>query len=171
MAGQPKPAFYVVVGLVVVGLVAYSIYRFSPKPSANPKTKEDIKPLVVGTPGAEKGPEVDPGVTQVADLTEKEYQIVPQDRLPPVKGTSAYRPLEKTNNRNCSSSCGARCRRACSLSRTQSRRRSFSATASIFSVTPRGRSCGRWRSRRPIARPGRCCASRGSRKSSTTSAT
>ena len=38
MDGQPKPAFYAVVGLVVVALIGFAIYRsdiFAPKPPGN----------------------------------------------------------------------------------------------------------------------------------------
>jgi NitT/TauT family transport system substrate-binding protein len=94
MPAQPKPAFYVVLGVVVVALIAFAVYRLSPRPAPQ-SSGPDIKPTL---PGAAKGPELDPGAGEAADLTAKEYKIVPEQRLPPVKGTSAYKKLDQTNN-------------------------------------------------------------------------
>lgn len=92
MAGQPKAPFYIVLGVVVLGLIGFAIYRsdvFAP---------EEKKP----GGGATAGSEIDPAelgmVAEAADTqsvtTVKEYSFRPAARLPEVKGTSAYRPLE-----------------------------------------------------------------------------
>jgi ABC-type nitrate/sulfonate/bicarbonate transport system substrate-binding protein len=93
MAGQPKPAFYVVLGVVVVGLIGFAIWRLSPKPTRPDRTDDIPTPNKDGLTGEKVPPNtrVDP-----ADLTEKEYEIVPEQRLIPVKGTSAYTPLKET---------------------------------------------------------------------------
>jgi ABC-type nitrate/sulfonate/bicarbonate transport system substrate-binding protein len=91
MAAQPKPAFYAVVGLVVIALVGFAIYRsdlFAPKAPKN-----------------EGGP-IDPGALAKAEdpaggsvTTTKEYNFKPAERLPEVKGISAYKPLENNTVR------------------------------------------------------------------------
>jgi NitT/TauT family transport system substrate-binding protein len=93
MAGQPKPAFYAVVGVVVVCLIAFAIWRLSPKPDKTASTGGDI---TLKSPGkkVEEGPA--PGEPAI-DLTEKTYEFVPQDRLVSVKGTSKYKALKDTN--------------------------------------------------------------------------
>jgi NitT/TauT family transport system substrate-binding protein len=81
MAGQPKPTFYVAVGVVVVALIAFAIYRsdiFAPKAKSNPKDMEihveDPKPVTT------------------KDI--KEVTYVPAQRLPEVKGTAAYKKMQ-----------------------------------------------------------------------------
>src|SRR5260370_13539168 len=91
MAGQPKPAFYVIAGVVVIGLVAFAVWRLSPKPA--PSTAPDI---AVNQPG--KKVEAGPGPGEPAiDLTEKTYEFVPQERLSAVKPGSSYKKLQDTN--------------------------------------------------------------------------
>ena len=88
MAGTPKPSFYVVLALVVAGLVAFAVFRsdlFAPKGSGG--KPQPIDPAAIGAGGAEAAD------TQ-AVTTVKEYEFVPSQTLPPVKGTSAYRALE-----------------------------------------------------------------------------
>jgi NitT/TauT family transport system substrate-binding protein len=92
--GQPKPAFYVVVGLVVIALVAFAIWRLSPKPSTTPSSAPDIKPPP--TVAEAKGPEVVPAKVDPSELTEKTYEIVPEERLIPAKGTAGYKKLADT---------------------------------------------------------------------------
>jgi len=103
MAGQPKAPFYVVLGVVVLGLVAFAIYR------ADIFAPEGQKPVAKG-PGEAAGPgqqeqggtQIDPAAlgqtAEAADATSvttvKEYSFRPAERLPPVKGTSAYKALE-----------------------------------------------------------------------------
>jgi NitT/TauT family transport system substrate-binding protein len=94
MAGQPKPAFYVIAGVVVVGLIAFAIWQLSPKPGPA-TTAPDI---AINHPGGGKKVEVGPAPGEPPiDLTEKTYEFVPQDRLAPVKGTSQYKSLQATN--------------------------------------------------------------------------
>lgn len=104
MAGQPKPAFYVAVLLVVAALIGFAMYRadiFAPR--GNPPAQEDD---IVLPPGGQGGPGTasngaagaaeapdDTGITTV-----KEYTYKPSERLPPVKGTAAYKKLDANNN-------------------------------------------------------------------------
>src|SRR5687767_3789269 len=100
MAGQPKPAFYGVVLLVVVALVAFAVYRsdiFAPradKPQDVPLTKNGDKgtavPTTDGKGGTSSGAEAP---DTVGITTVKEYQFKPSERLPPVKGTAAYKAM------------------------------------------------------------------------------
>ncbi|NUQ60846.1 MAG: OmpA family protein [Pirellulales bacterium] len=90
MAGQPKPAFYAVLGLVVLGLVAFAIYR------ADIFAPEEKSPVDEGAAKIDMGE-----LGQTAEATDtasvttvKEYAFVPGERLPEVKGVSAYEPLE-----------------------------------------------------------------------------
>ena len=89
MAGQPKAPFYVAVVLVVVGLIAFAVWRsdiFAPagKPAGGGGGGEPIT-----LPQAVENVADSEGVTTV-----KEYTFKPAERLPAVKGTSAYRPME-----------------------------------------------------------------------------
>ncbi|MGQ9649881.1 MAG: phosphate ABC transporter substrate-binding/OmpA family protein [Phycisphaerae bacterium] len=86
MAGQPKGPFYVVLGIIIVGLVAFAIYRsdlFAPK-EKTPVT--DVALL----PGGEQ---VEDASNPTGVTTVKEYTFKPVERLPQVKGTSAYKPM------------------------------------------------------------------------------
>ncbi len=95
MAGQPKAPFYVVVILVVAGLLTLAYTRFNaqqrqagdPPKSDGPKAgqpKED--PIELPQQAEAKDGE---SVTTV-----KEYTFKPAERLPAIKGVSAYRELE-----------------------------------------------------------------------------
>ncbi len=89
MSGQPKGPFYVALFLVVAGLVAFAAYRsdiFAPKGNVQ---------------GGSDGGQIDPTVLGQAEdkdsapvTTVKEYAFRPAERLPEVKGISAYKPLE-----------------------------------------------------------------------------
>jgi NitT/TauT family transport system substrate-binding protein len=90
-AGQPKPAFYAVLFLVVAGLVGFAIYRsdlFAPK--ADKKAGGDIDLSQF------EGKAEDPAGGAVT--TVKEYKFKPAERLPPVSGEQAFKPLSETNN-------------------------------------------------------------------------
>jgi ABC-type nitrate/sulfonate/bicarbonate transport system substrate-binding protein len=94
MAGQPKPAFYIIAGVVVVGLIAFAIWRLSPKPGPA-STAPDI---TLGPAGTGKKVEVGPAPGEPpVDLTEKAYEFVPEQVLKPVSGASTYKPLKDTN--------------------------------------------------------------------------
>jgi NitT/TauT family transport system substrate-binding protein len=91
MAGQPKAPFYLALFVVVLGLIGLAVYRgmdvIAPKPEGP-------------QPGAAK---VDPGQlapqAEAADATSvttvKEYTFKPEEKLPEIKGTSAYSPLKE----------------------------------------------------------------------------
>ncbi|NLE56979.1 MAG: OmpA family protein [Planctomycetes bacterium] len=86
MAGQPKGPFYAVLGIIIVGLVAFAVYR------------SDLFAPEEKTPGGDVGQL--PGGEQVEDAsnptgvtTVKEYAFKSVERLPEVKGTSAYKPM------------------------------------------------------------------------------
>jgi NitT/TauT family transport system substrate-binding protein len=96
MAGKPKPAFYVVVGLVVLGLVAFALYRMdilAPKGKGSGTggniSKEELDKLRQGG-GAGQAEAPDSN----APTTVKEYKFVAASKLPPVKGVSSYAPMK-----------------------------------------------------------------------------
>lgn len=93
MAGQPKASFYVVVALVVVGLVAFALHRadiFAPKGKPNKIAKIDPDEL---------GQKAEAPDTATPVTTVKEYAFRPTERLPEIKGTSAYTPMENNTVR------------------------------------------------------------------------
>ena len=86
MAGTPRAPFFIVVFLVVAGLVAFAFFRsdiFAPKGGGG------AAPGAGGAPAA-AGVEA-PDTASVT--TVKEYSFKPAERLPEVKGISAYKPL------------------------------------------------------------------------------
>ncbi len=93
MNGQPKPAFYAAVALVVMGLIAFAIYRsdiFAPAPKQNPDMGK-IDPNELKTIAEHP----DPGPALMA----KEYKFRPrEERLPDPPGVGAYDSLDKTGN-------------------------------------------------------------------------
>ncbi len=90
MNGQPKAPFYVALFLVVAGLLAFAAYRsdiLAPKGNIQqPPGGGAIDPNVLGQTAEDK----DSGSV----TTVKEYTFKPMERLPDVKGTSAYKPLQ-----------------------------------------------------------------------------
>src|SRR5262245_61292866 len=85
--GQPKPAFYVAVFLVVIGLVALGLWRMGkigPRSSGSGTfTSDELKQLQTGAEAPDNA-----GITTV-----KEYKYVAAQRLPEVKGISSYKPM------------------------------------------------------------------------------
>jgi NitT/TauT family transport system substrate-binding protein len=89
MAGQPKAPFFVVLGVVILGLIAFAIHRadiFAPEEKAVVKPGEQqIDPAKLGQ------------IAEASDsgsvTTVKEYSFRPAARLPEITGTSAYKPL------------------------------------------------------------------------------
>lgn len=88
MAGQPKASFYVVVAVVVVGLIAFAIHRADILAPQGKTAKIDkIDPGQLGQKA--EAPDTATPVTTV-----KEYAFRPVERLPEIKGTSGYKPME-----------------------------------------------------------------------------
>ncbi len=84
--GQPKPAFYVAVFFVVIGLVALGLWRMGkigPGSGSANITTDELK----GLKGGAEAPD-NAGITTV-----KEYNFVAAQRLPAVKGISSYKPM------------------------------------------------------------------------------
>ncbi|MFN0052437.1 MAG: phosphate ABC transporter substrate-binding/OmpA family protein [Planctomycetales bacterium] len=101
MNGQPKPAFYMAVGGVVLALIAFAVYRSdifapAPKPPAGDGGKIDPAQLGGGAPSIESNAEHPDAQPQ---LMAKEYTFRPrQERLPDPAGVGAYAPLDKNDN-------------------------------------------------------------------------
>jgi len=86
MANGPKPAFYVAVLLVVVGLVGLALWRFGAIGTGGGGgffSKDEVAQLAGGAEKADSS-----GITTV-----KEYNFVPSARLPEVKGISNFQPM------------------------------------------------------------------------------
>src|SRR6478752_879022 len=85
--GQPRPAFYVAVFLVVIGLVGVALWRYGaigPGSKAGQFTSDELKKMGKGSAEAPDSS----GITTV-----KEYKYVAAARLPEVKGISSYKPM------------------------------------------------------------------------------
>lgn len=90
MAGKPKPAFYAVAFILILGLLGLALVRFrattrsGTTSSASAFTQQELDAL------SKKKAEADDsaGIT-----TAKEYAYVPAQRLPDVKGVSTYKAL------------------------------------------------------------------------------
>jgi NitT/TauT family transport system substrate-binding protein len=81
--GNPKPAFFLAVFAVVIGLVGLGLWRFGALPGAkSAKISKDEMPTATEAPDTS-------GIT-----TSKEYKYVPAAKLPPVQGISSYKPLQ-----------------------------------------------------------------------------
>jgi NitT/TauT family transport system substrate-binding protein len=80
--GKPKPAFYLAVFAVVLGLVGLALWRFN----ALPTSISDRIPKSGSTENIEAPDSA--GITTV-----KEYNYVPAAKLPPVQGISNYKPM------------------------------------------------------------------------------
>ena len=87
--GRPKPAFFLVMFLVVAGLIYYGVSRFGGVNLPGTGGGDAISPSDLANA---KGPEApdDASLTTV-----KEYSYVASAKLPEVKGTSAYEPLSR----------------------------------------------------------------------------
>jgi NitT/TauT family transport system substrate-binding protein len=83
---QPRPAFYVAVLLVVLGLVGLALYRYGAIGSNSQGgqfSSDELKQLQKGAEAPDNS-----GITTV-----KEYNYVAATRLPEVKGISNYTPM------------------------------------------------------------------------------
>lgn len=89
-ASKPKPLFYVVAALVVIGLLAYALSQFGGGGTADQGggqfTDQELKNLQGKAEAADSS-----GITTV-----KEYSFVPSQKLPEVKGVSNYGALDET---------------------------------------------------------------------------
>ncbi|MBM3953295.1 MAG: hypothetical protein FJ309_01505 [Planctomycetes bacterium] len=105
MANEPKAPFWLAVWAVILGLVALAAWRagmFGDRPVAAPRAA----PMAGGpgpggggpAPGGGGGSSAGGPMSEAPDVavptTVKEYTFKPAERLPPVKGVSAYKPLE-----------------------------------------------------------------------------
>lgn len=83
--GNPKPAFYLAVFVVVAGLVGLGLWRFGALPGTKGGGgiigKDEISKAVESPDSA--------GIT-----TAKQYSYVPAQKLPPVQGISSYKPMQ-----------------------------------------------------------------------------
>ena len=113
MSSQPKASFWLAVWAVIFGLVAIAAWRagmLEPFGFGRPGAGGQ-RPMAAGGGaggpgaggpvggGAEGGGGGSPeGMTEAPDVavptTVKEYTFKPAEKLPPVKGVSAYKPLE-----------------------------------------------------------------------------
>ena len=108
MSSQPKSSFWLAVWAVIFGLVGLAAWRAGMleqfgvgRPGAAGQRPMagggagGVGPAGGGAEGAGGGAE---GMTEAPDVsvptTVKEYTFRPADKLPPVKGVSAYKPLE-----------------------------------------------------------------------------
>ncbi|MFM7109266.1 MAG: phosphate ABC transporter substrate-binding/OmpA family protein [Planctomycetaceae bacterium] len=94
MAGQPKAPFWLAVWAVILGLVGLAAWRGGALERFGVGRPGGPRP-VAGGGGDAAGAE---GMTEAPDgsvpTTVKEYTFKPADKLPPVKGVSAYKPLQ-----------------------------------------------------------------------------
>jgi NitT/TauT family transport system substrate-binding protein len=95
MPGKPKPAFFIVLIVIVLGLVGFALWRLdilAPKGkgdgSGGKISKEDLAKLKKAGAGAAEAPD------DKAPTTVKEYKFVSAAKLPPVEGVSKYEPLK-----------------------------------------------------------------------------
>lgn len=104
MAGQPKPAFYAALLLVVLGLVGFALYRANFFGGGNNQENHGNGEVAGG--GNKKGEDSEgPRLENTAEApdavgitTVQEYTFKPSEKLPPVKGTAAYKKLEDNDN-------------------------------------------------------------------------
>src|SRR4249919_1035857 len=84
--GTPRPAFYVAVLLMVLGLVGLALWRYGaigPKSQTGQFSADELKKMQSGAEAPDSA-----GITTV-----KEYNYVAATRLPEVKGISSYKPM------------------------------------------------------------------------------
>lgn len=88
MASKPKPMFYLAVLVVIAGLVAFALWRFGSEGGGggtSPISLTELKKAM----GSEAEAQDAAGITTV-----KEYDYVPAQKLPDVKGVSNYSEMQ-----------------------------------------------------------------------------
>lgn len=104
MAGQPRPTFFLALALVVIGLVAYGVYNLQKggEPPAGPKGGQqangknggDNQGGDEGDPGTGSGPIVGEKHDEIGPTVPTPYHANLAAKLPEVKGTAAYHPMD-----------------------------------------------------------------------------
>ncbi len=102
MAGKPRGPFFVVLAVVVIALVAFALYKAGwLAPEGQGKNVAKIDPTQLGQHAADQtgkaeqpGKKVELPDTTAPATTVKEYTFRASERLPEIKGTSAYKPME-----------------------------------------------------------------------------
>jgi NitT/TauT family transport system substrate-binding protein len=87
MSTGPKPAFFLVMALLLLGLVGYGVYRFQDRGSASDSTTIDLSDL---RPGGAEAPD-DASLTTFKEYDKIQFQDA--TRMPPVNGVSNYAAL------------------------------------------------------------------------------
>jgi len=90
-SSQPKPAFYVAIFAVVAALIGFAVWRFGG--TEETATAQDTPELSKEEMEKLQAHAEDPSQTG-AVTTVKEYDFVPGEKLPEVKGVSDYSPLK-----------------------------------------------------------------------------
>jgi NitT/TauT family transport system substrate-binding protein len=103
MAGQPKAPFYLAVFAVVAGLVAFAAYRATrPANRGGAAPNADAPQISIPSGGGPPAGGSTAGVEapDAASITTvKEYTFKPSEKLPAVKGTAAYKPMQNNTVR------------------------------------------------------------------------
>ncbi|MEP6731710.1 MAG: phosphate ABC transporter substrate-binding/OmpA family protein [bacterium] len=81
----PKPLFWVIMAVLVVGLGYLGLTRVQKRTSSNTATLSDSE--MAATKAGVEAPDA------ASATTKKEYSFTPAAKLPEVKGTSAYQPM------------------------------------------------------------------------------
>jgi NitT/TauT family transport system substrate-binding protein len=93
-AGKPKPAFFLAVLAVVLGLVGMAVYRWNAKRTQKPADSAPID-LTAIKEGAGAKPVQAENPDSNGVTTVKEYTFEASQKLPPVPGSADYKPLGK----------------------------------------------------------------------------
>lgn len=94
MNGKPKVGFWIIVGIVVLGLAGFALYQagiLAPTGQSDATGTIDPNELNKIKTGDDKAAEAP---DSNAPTTVKEYEFVPSAKLPPVSGTAGYQPLK-----------------------------------------------------------------------------
>lgn len=99
MAGQPRAPFFVVLALVVAGLIGFAVYRADIiAPQAKNQGVGQIDPGQLGQK-AVNAKEAESPASDAPVTTVKEYAYRPAERLPEIKGSPNYTPMENNTVR------------------------------------------------------------------------